>query len=184
MDQYTRRIVGLAVRAGVLDGPTVGRMLNRIFATALRYPIALSTDHDPLFEFHRWMANLRIVEVAEVKSVPLVPTSHPSIVGGRPHSQHAVGRRMSNGSQRRRIPVATSLSRPVRVAGGRITTIRHRQVGYGDGQRLDAPERQPDGSDAAPQDGGDGAAGAASLPSVHIDVRDPDQGPSTKGIGR
>jgi putative transposase len=54
-------------------------MLNRIFAAARTFPTALSTDHDPLFEFHRWKANLRILEIAEVKSVPWVAMSHPFI---------------------------------------------------------------------------------------------------------
>ena len=79
MDQYTRRIVGLAVHAGVLDGPGGCRLLNRIFATAIDLPRALSTDHDPLFEFHRWKANLRILEITEFKSTPLVPMSHPFV---------------------------------------------------------------------------------------------------------
>jgi hypothetical protein len=39
----------------------------------------LDSDHDPLFEFHRWKANLRILKVAEVKSVPYVPLSHPCV---------------------------------------------------------------------------------------------------------
>jgi hypothetical protein len=30
-------------------------------------PRYLSTDHDPLFEYHRWKANLRILEVDESK---------------------------------------------------------------------------------------------------------------------
>jgi hypothetical protein len=33
-------------------------------------PKYLSTDHDPLFRFHRWLANLRVLEVEEIKSVP------------------------------------------------------------------------------------------------------------------
>jgi putative transposase len=37
----------------------------------------LSTDHDPLFRFHRWLANLRVLEIDEIKSVPNVPVSHP-----------------------------------------------------------------------------------------------------------
>src|SRR6266852_4708029 len=37
----------------------------------------LSTDHDPLFRFHRWLANLRVLEIEEIKSVPYVPVSHP-----------------------------------------------------------------------------------------------------------
>ena len=79
MDQYTRRIVGFAVHAGVLDGPGVCRMLSRIFARAIDLPRALSTDHDPLFEFQRWRANLRILDITEIKSVPLVPMSHPFV---------------------------------------------------------------------------------------------------------
>ena len=39
----------------------------------------LSTDHDPLFRFHRWRANLRILEIEELKSIPFVPRSHPFI---------------------------------------------------------------------------------------------------------
>ena len=79
IDQYSRRIVGFAVHAGVLDGQSVCRMLNRVLAAANACPAALSTDHDPLFEFHRWKANLRILEIAAIKSVPLVPMSHPFI---------------------------------------------------------------------------------------------------------
>ncbi len=79
MDQYSRRIVGVAVHAGVLDGQSVCRMLNRVLAAANSCPSALSTDHDPLFEFHHWKANLRVLEIAAIKSVPLVPMSHPFI---------------------------------------------------------------------------------------------------------
>lgn len=79
MDQYTRRIVGFAVQAGVLDGPSVCRMLNQILSDAQQPPRSLSSDHDPLFEFHRWKANLRILEIEEVKTVPYVPLSHPFI---------------------------------------------------------------------------------------------------------
>ena len=39
-------------------------------------PRHLSTDHDPLFEAHRWTANLRILEIGEIKTVPNVPLSH------------------------------------------------------------------------------------------------------------
>ncbi len=37
----------------------------------------ISTDHDPLFQFHRWKANLRILEIEEIKSIPFTPISHP-----------------------------------------------------------------------------------------------------------
>jgi putative transposase len=44
-----------------------------------RTPRYLSTDHDPLFESHRWTANLRIFEIDEIKTVPDVPLSHPFV---------------------------------------------------------------------------------------------------------
>jgi hypothetical protein len=39
----------------------------------------LSTDHDPLYRFHQWQANLRILEMVEIKTVPGVPFSHPFV---------------------------------------------------------------------------------------------------------
>ncbi len=78
MDQFTRRIIGFAVHAGVLDGPAVCRMFNSIIGGS-RSPRYLSSDHDPLFRFHQWNANLRILDVAEVKTVPYVPLSHPFV---------------------------------------------------------------------------------------------------------
>jgi hypothetical protein len=42
-------------------------------------PRHLSTDHDPLFEAHRWLANLRILEIDEIKTVPHAPLSHPFV---------------------------------------------------------------------------------------------------------
>ena len=42
-------------------------------------PRHLSTDHDPLFEADRWTANLRILEIDEIKTVPHVPVSHPFV---------------------------------------------------------------------------------------------------------
>ncbi len=41
--------------------------------------IDASTDHDPLFRFHRWRANLRVLEIEEVKSAPYAPVSHPFV---------------------------------------------------------------------------------------------------------
>ncbi len=69
MDQFTRQIIGFAVHAEVLDGPTVCRMFNSIVGGS-NSPRYLSSDHDPLFRFHQWHANLRILEVTEVKTVP------------------------------------------------------------------------------------------------------------------
>ena len=42
-------------------------------------PRHLSTDHDPLFEDHRWQAHLRVLEIDEIKTVPHVPLSHPFV---------------------------------------------------------------------------------------------------------
>jgi transposase InsO family protein len=78
MDQFTRRIVGFAVQAGDIDGVALCRMFNRAIS-GMGAPVYLSSDHDPLFTFHRWQANLRILEVEEIKTIPYVPISHPFI---------------------------------------------------------------------------------------------------------
>jgi putative transposase len=78
MDQFTRQFIGFAVHTDPNDGPTVRRLFNSILdgSTGPRY---LSSDNDPLFKFHRWKANLRILDVAEIKTVPYVPLSHPFV---------------------------------------------------------------------------------------------------------
>jgi len=78
MDQFTRRIAGFAVQAGNVDGMTVCRMFNKAVAQ-MGVPRCLSTDNDPLFEYQRWQANLRVLGVAEIKTVAYVPLSHPFI---------------------------------------------------------------------------------------------------------
>jgi hypothetical protein len=30
----------------------------------------LSSDNDPLYRFHQWQANLRVLELTEIKSIP------------------------------------------------------------------------------------------------------------------
>jgi len=42
-------------------------------------PKYLSTDNDPLYRFHQWQANFRVLEVTEIKTVPYMPLSHPFI---------------------------------------------------------------------------------------------------------
>ena len=79
MDQFTRRIVGFSVRPGVLDGLAVCRMFNDVLGRSESIPQSLSSDHDPLFLFHRWRANLRILQIREIKTVPYVPLSHPFV---------------------------------------------------------------------------------------------------------
>ena len=78
MDQFTRRIIGFGIHRGVVDGIA----LCRIFQQAIRghgLPRYLSSDHDPLYRFHQWQANLRILEVTEIKTLPYVPLSHPFV---------------------------------------------------------------------------------------------------------
>ena len=42
-------------------------------------PKYVSSDHDPLYRFHQWEANLRVLDVKEIKTVPYVPLSHPFV---------------------------------------------------------------------------------------------------------
>lgn len=78
IDQFTRRIIGFAVHNGDLTGSNVCRMFNEIISQK-SLPKYLSSDNDPLFQYHRWQANLRILEIEEIKSVPYTPRSHPFI---------------------------------------------------------------------------------------------------------
>jgi transposase InsO family protein len=78
MDHYTRRIVGFGVHAGAVDGVGLCRMFNRA-TQGQTPPTYLSSDHDPLFQFHRWQANLRVLDVEEIKTVPYAPLSHPFV---------------------------------------------------------------------------------------------------------
>src|SRR5581483_8712590 len=50
---------------------------NQAIRGATAVPGYLSSDHDPLYRFHQWEANLRILGVTEIKTVPYVPWSHP-----------------------------------------------------------------------------------------------------------
>jgi transposase InsO family protein len=79
MDQYTRRILGFGVHAGTVDGVALCRMFNRAIRGHRWLPKYLSSDNDPLYKFHQWQANLRILEVTEIKSLPYVPLSHPFV---------------------------------------------------------------------------------------------------------
>src|SRR5215468_1088969 len=78
MDVFTRRIIGFGVERADLCGAAICRMFNQIIA-GQPLPQHLSSDHDPLFRFHHWLANLRILEVEEIKSMPYVPVSHPFV---------------------------------------------------------------------------------------------------------
>jgi pimeloyl-ACP methyl ester carboxylesterase len=70
MDQFARRLVGVGVHRGAVKGADLCRMFNAAIH-GRGAPRPLSTGHDPLFEAHRWTANLRIRRGRQV----LVPNS-------------------------------------------------------------------------------------------------------------
>jgi hypothetical protein len=78
MDQFTRRLVGVGVHRGAVTGADVCRLFNSAIH-GRGVPRQLSSDHDPLFEAHRWTANLRVLAIDEIKTVPYVPLSHPFV---------------------------------------------------------------------------------------------------------
>jgi len=78
MDVFSRRLIGFGVTQAPMDGVSVCRMFNHAVA-GQPLPKYLSTDHDPLFRFHRWLANLWVLDIEEIKSVPYVPVSHPFV---------------------------------------------------------------------------------------------------------
>lgn len=59
LDQFTRRIIGFGVQRAAVAGPALCRMFNSAIA-GCGTPKRVSTDNDPLFESHRWQANLRV----------------------------------------------------------------------------------------------------------------------------
>lgn len=75
MDHWTRRIVGFSAHRGVVDGVARCRMFNHA-TCGQSPPTYLSADHDPLYRCHQWQANLRILNIREIKTVPYVPRSH------------------------------------------------------------------------------------------------------------
>ncbi len=82
MDQFSRRIIGFGVQAVAVDGVALCRMFNQAISDQ-DLPVRWSLDHDPLFDFQRWQANLRILGIEVVQMVPLVPWSHPFVERGR-----------------------------------------------------------------------------------------------------
>ena len=79
MDHYARRIIGFGIHVGVVNGEALCRIFKQAIRGATTLPKYLSSDHDPLYRFHQWEANLRILGVTEIKTVPYVPWSHPFI---------------------------------------------------------------------------------------------------------
>jgi hypothetical protein len=71
-------IIGFGIQAGIVDGRALCRMFNRAIRGQAP-PKYVSSDHDPLYRFQQWQANLRVLGVAEIKTVPFVPLSHPFV---------------------------------------------------------------------------------------------------------
>jgi len=60
------------------DEVALCRMFNRA-TSGQSLPTYLSADHDPRYRFHQWQANLRILNIREIKTVPYVPCAHPVV---------------------------------------------------------------------------------------------------------
>jgi hypothetical protein len=98
MDQFSRRIVGFGVNAGDVDGIALCCMFNSAFSNK-GLPKRLSSDNDPLFRYRRWQANLRILEIEEIKSIPY-SVRHESrfnklFLNSRNHPYHRMNLRAS-----------------------------------------------------------------------------------------
>ena len=78
IDQFTRRIVGCGVHRGAVEGGGLCRMFNRA-TRGHTPPTYLSSDHDRLYQSHQWQANLRSLDIKEIKTVPSVALSHPFV---------------------------------------------------------------------------------------------------------
>ena len=60
-----------------MAGPCAVCSTMRFEGSRVRRASAPTTT--PLYRFHHWRANLRVLQVTEVKSVPSVPLSHPFV---------------------------------------------------------------------------------------------------------
>jgi transposase InsO family protein len=78
MDQFARRIIGFGVHAGDVVGVALCRMFNAPISVQ-SIPHYVSSDNDSLFQYRQWLANLRILDFAELKSIPYTPISHPFV---------------------------------------------------------------------------------------------------------
>ncbi|MEN8131285.1 MAG: integrase core domain-containing protein, partial [Pseudomonadota bacterium] len=61
-----------------VDGVALCGMFNKDIST-MAAPKYLNSDNDPLLQYHQWQANLRILSVEEIKTIPYTPRSHPFI---------------------------------------------------------------------------------------------------------
>jgi hypothetical protein len=78
MDQFTWRIVGFGVHRGAVDGVELCRMFNQAVRGRRRRSISARTTIGDS-SFHQWQANLRILDVEEINTVPYAPLSYPFV---------------------------------------------------------------------------------------------------------
>jgi putative transposase len=74
MDQYTRKIIGFGMHAGIVDGMSLCRMFQQAIRSQPA-PEYLSSDNDPLFRFHQWQAR------SSPRNRPKVSSSKSSVAG-------------------------------------------------------------------------------------------------------
>src|SRR5215468_625663 len=67
------------IHAGAVNGEALCRRLKQAIRGVTTLPRHLSSDHDPLYRFHQWQANLRVLGITEIKTVPFIPFSHPFV---------------------------------------------------------------------------------------------------------
>ena len=53
--------------------------LHEVIEEANGQKLPFIAKNDPLFTYHQWKANLRILEIDELKTVPYTPLSHPFV---------------------------------------------------------------------------------------------------------
>ncbi len=70
--------MGFSVHPGQISDMELCCLFNKIISQK-NIPKFLSSDNDPLFQFYRWQANLRILGIEEIKIVPYTPISHPFV---------------------------------------------------------------------------------------------------------
>ena len=72
--------MGLAQRGAVAGRPLAGKPGISPNNSAKSGPfITKPGPKGPLFLYHSWQANLRILEIEEIKSIPYTPISHPFV---------------------------------------------------------------------------------------------------------
>jgi len=88
--------------------------LCRMFHRAIRghgLPKYLSSDHDPLYRFHQWEANLQILELTEIKTVHRTQGLYHRVLVA------PIYRNITNFAARLWLMMRTRSSRAIRVSG-------------------------------------------------------------------